>query len=221
MSSLSPLASRISPLNDITSDLIADGTITFTDWASSGCTSGQAPIYGGSSWSCRNIALKDAWSAKTPLTIGATTTAPSKATTKQNDFIRYRDVGGGEVEVDMLYSATSASGGSTGSGDYLFSLPTGLSFDLTEQPAYTGSLNLATSSAGGPYILRGSTGSATSSNQWWSHAQIVPYSATQFRIVTDYYTNGPTSGDNAIGSGVFNLTYPSLSIYARFTFVKQ
>jgi hypothetical protein len=38
--------------NSITSDMLLNGTISFFDWASNGCTSGQIPKWNGSGWEC-------------------------------------------------------------------------------------------------------------------------------------------------------------------------
>lgn len=65
------------------------------------------------------------WVDAGPITITATTTNPTKGTTT-TDRVRWRQVGE-DYEVEYTYVQTSA--GSSGSGQYLFSLPSGLEFD--------------------------------------------------------------------------------------------
>jgi len=61
----------------------------------------------------------------------ATTTAPTVATILNENNIKYRNIGGKNWEVYLTYSPIS--GGSNGSGDYLFTLPGGLLIDNTIQ----------------------------------------------------------------------------------------
>jgi len=61
------------------------------------------------------------------LAIGATTTAPTKATTNTSK-IWYRDWGT-TIDIMFIYSHTSNAGAAAGSGDYLIPLPLGKTFD--------------------------------------------------------------------------------------------
>lgn len=62
------------------------------------------------------------------MTIGATTTAPTKATTREYDKVRCR-INGQDYECEYLYRASSATGAAVGSGVYVWSLPTGVVMD--------------------------------------------------------------------------------------------
>lgn len=62
------------------------------------------------------------------MTITATTTNPTKATTRQQDNVRCRVVGQ-DYECEYTYRADSATGAAAGSGDYIFALPSGIEFD--------------------------------------------------------------------------------------------
>ncbi|PBJ12775.1 collagen-like protein [Flavobacterium sp. ACN6] len=159
------------------------------------------------------------FSAKVPLEIGATITAPTKPTTRENDFIRYKDLGNNEIEVDFLYSATDSSGSDPGDGDYLFSLPNGYQFDLTDQPLYSGPIiDNTTKNSASIYTVR-NTKTAFAfdpSGMVTTSMLIIPYSATQFRIIFTSY------GRNAIGTnGNFPLSNNNNVMAGRFTFVKQ
>ncbi|KRD09177.1 hypothetical protein ASE21_15155 [Flavobacterium sp. Root901] len=156
------------------------------------------------------------FSSKVPLTITGTAANPTKAAVKQNDFIRYRDLGNNEIEVDFMYSAKSAAGAAAGTGDYLFTLPGGLSFNLTEQPAYTA----IPPTAEDTFVY--SVGRTRSAN-WFvnsynSAAYIVPYNATQFRIIT---TEGTGSGYPRAIQSSYGIDYPNNAYGGRFKFVKQ
>jgi hypothetical protein len=118
----------------------------------------------------------EGWSTNSSITIGATTTAPTKGSTN-TDYVRYRNIGGKEYEVEYNYIQTSA--GNAGSGDYLFTLPGGLQFDFTApgQTLYTGAAgyNAIISrlpNVNGDLYNSGAHNSAT----------VIPYDATKFRI---------------------------------------
>jgi hypothetical protein len=65
------------------------------------------------------------WVDAGTITIGATTTAPTKGTIVQ-DIDRYRRVNSTTFEVEYKYAQSNSTSG--GSGTYLFSLPTGIEF---------------------------------------------------------------------------------------------
>lgn len=162
------------------------------------------------------------FTAKASLTITGTTANPTKATAPENDFIRYRDLGNNEVEVDFLYSSVSGTGATAGTGDYLFALPSGLSFNATEHPYYTSTTPTERD------ILIFSIGRVRNANwfvgntfgqQFNAASYIVPYDATRFRIMT---TEGTGSGyPTAIKSSNYGLNYPASAYAGRFKFFKQ
>lgn len=130
--------------------------------------------YNGTIWTRM---VPDGWSTSVPITIGATTSAPTKGTTSI-DYVKYRNIVGKEYEIEYNYLQT-ASGTSAGSGDYLISLPSGLQFDFTNpgQVAYTGAagydaMKNRIASSTGDILLPGYHNSIT----------IIPYNATQFRV---------------------------------------
>jgi hypothetical protein len=150
------------------------------------------------------------------VTFGATTTAPVPGTTSRNQMVA-RQIGTKNYEVMLSYATTSTSGSTSGTGDYLFTLPFGLSFDQTiqAQQPYTGSiqssnwLNLI-------YALPGTIGTiGWLNNGGGAEAMVVPWDATRYRIVAIYYN----SGIICWGSGFFQLNNGGLvGCQMRFQF---
>jgi hypothetical protein len=68
------------------------------------------------------------------ITITATTTNPTKATTREQDNVRCRTVGE-DYECEYRYRADSATGSAAGSGGYLFHLPNGVEFGDSQSVA--------------------------------------------------------------------------------------
>jgi hypothetical protein len=77
-----------------------------------------------------NIATAN--SGSITLVVGATTTAPTAATTNERNIVSWDYRGDGYLEYQLHNAHASATGATAGSGDYLFSLPSGYTFDLTE-----------------------------------------------------------------------------------------
>jgi hypothetical protein len=151
----------------------------------------------------------EGWSTGVPITFGATTTAPTKGTISI-DYVKYRNIGGKEYEVEYNFLQTTA--GTTGTGDYLFTLPAGLQFDFTSsgQKAYTGSagygaLTLRLASAFGDLIHISAQNSAT----------VVPYDATKFRIHTN---NWGTVGWAFYRDSLYQLNLDSAGFKMTFKF---
>lgn len=143
----------------------------------------------------------EGWSTGVPITFGAPSgsTAPTKGTTTI-DYVRYRNLGGKEYEVEYNY-AQSVVSNNAGNGDYLISLPGGLQFDYTApgQTAYTGATGVGaisarlTSAFGDLYHV--SAHNATTA---------VPYDATRFRIHTNSW--------GTVGWTFYNYTYYQLTV---------
>ena len=153
------------------------------------------------------------WTSAGAITLGATTTAPTKGT-RTSDDISYRQVGPNAWEIAIAYIQTATSGGS-GSGDYLITLPNSLQFDTTIpiQQIYTGSVgasawiltdNLVPSSTG--FINNGNVG-----------GQLYPviYDATRFRILTITYG----TGIQCWGSGFYSTGGDDPRIKMTFSFI--
>ncbi len=124
------------------------------------------------------------------------------------DYVRYRNIGGKEYEVE--YNILFTSGGTAGSGDYLFTLPGGLQFDFTApgQIAYTGvsgynAMKYRLSSAFGDLIVSG----------FHSSSEAIPYNATQFRIMNNnwgtntWLMHGPSNYAMSDGTYGMKMTF--------------
>ena len=120
------------------------------------------------------------WVDYGPITITATTTNPTKATTRQQDNVRCRIVGQ-SYECEFSYRADSATGAAAGSGDYLFNLPSGIAMD-SSIPFFTTVTGLGTSAQAAQSLLdtTGWMNINTSSGEGpvWAYA----YSENQFRL---------------------------------------
>jgi hypothetical protein len=138
--------------------------------------------YNGTIWTRMD---SEGWSTGVPITIGAVTTAPTKGTIVI-DYVRYRNIGGKEYEVE--YNFLQSSAGTTGAGDYLFTLPASLQFDFTvpglkaytDIAGYNGMKNRIASSQGDLLVTN-----------FHSSTIAIPYDATRFRIMNNHW------GDNS------------------------
>ena len=145
----------------------------------------------------------EGWSTGVAITIGAITTAPTKGT-PSIDYVKYRNIGGKEYEVEYNYLQTTA--GTAGSGDYLFTLPGGLQFDFTSagQIAYTGAagyngMKNRIASSQGDLVVSG----------FHSSSIVIPYDATRFRIMNNNWGNNTwlihSPSNYAISDGTYGM----------------
>jgi hypothetical protein len=158
------------------------------------------------------------WNNAGPVIIGATTTAPTKGTIV-SDFTRYRKVGPREYQVQYVYNQNGA--GSSGNGAYLFTLPAGLQFDFTSSGQTLSTANDGTLRNLG--LPGGSAGMVMSSQTvgvpFAAPSIVIPYSATQFRILS-YNTLGGNIGTmTVIGSNAFQLADVQVSFNLDFSFI--
>lgn len=140
------------------------------------------------------------WTSAGGLTIGATTTAPTKGTTTQDD-ISYRQLGAKEWQIILSFN-TSGVGGGAGSGDYLITLPNSLQFDTTFPSQQINTSNVQTSTwNNATNIIPSGTGMINNGGVG-GHLFPIVYNSTQFRILTITYG----SGILCWGSGFYQLT---------------
>lgn len=155
-----------------------------------------------------------AWTSVGAISIGGTTTAPTKPTTRIQDNISYRQIGAKEWEVVMSYLCTNATGAVGGSGDFLFTLPNSLQFDTTlpSQQIWTGNIQSSVWTHYN-YIIPSSSGLITN-NGVGGNTYAMIYNSTQFRILGSTIN----SGVQAWGSAFFAITgYVGLQLTFRFT----
>jgi hypothetical protein len=110
-------------------DLNVSGTTKLLT-VQSGSSSSQVLVYNTSTNAVERRADAEWISGGTINGVGwsATTTSPTVGTFSRN-VISYKQIGPKEWEVNMVYE--QSSGGSSGSGDYIFTLPNNLSFNTT------------------------------------------------------------------------------------------
>ena len=160
-----------------------------------------------------NILATPAWTSAGAITLTATTTNPTKGVTAQ-DNISYRQLGAKEWEIVMTYNQSANTGYVQGSGDYLITLPNGLSFDTTlpSQQIYTSNVG-TTTWAHNAFIIPNGNGLITNTAVG-GHIYPMVYSATKFRILTITYG----SGILCCGSVFYStIDTPKIQLSFRFT----
>lgn len=98
--------------------------------------------------------------------------------------------------VQIKYKIAWTTSSNAGSGDYLLSLPTGITFNTLINKTYTGSMWLPDIASMSQYLIP-LTGGYIFTNNWNTTGYIVPYDTNRFRMVFD---NNLTGGLNVIGS---------------------
>ena len=126
--------------------------------------------------------------------ISAVTTAPTLPTNTTTNAILYKQLGPKthSVRGSIVVPAATLTGNNTGNGDYLFTLPNGLRFDTSVigQTIYSAD-NLSNNAIFLTRAIPGSWSQAYNTNtvsQGWP-VGIVPYSATQYRIILPILNN--------------------------------
>lgn len=127
----------------------------------------------------RSLDFSD-WTRGEPITIDATTTAPTKAATTE-DYVKWRRVGD-SMELFYTYIA-SATGGSNGSGDYIFKIPENFRIDTSvvgsDSTLFTGTYDNDTlASTIGTTLFR-----SVSPNGATFHGWAFAYDETGFRVL--------------------------------------
>lgn len=111
-------------------------------------------------------------------TIQATGTGPTLGTVYKNHTISTSD--GLERRIRLMLGF---SGGTDGSGEYIYSLPIGISFNISKNPIYTGILWTPDVGSMINYLIP-TTGSIIQHDDWSIVNYIIPYSSTSYRIVS-------------------------------------
>jgi hypothetical protein len=143
------------------------------------------------------------WVDYGPMTIGAVTTAPTKGTTT-TDNVACRIVG---EDYHCRWQFKQTTNGTAGSGNYLFTLPSGIEFSDRVR-LYTGT-SFVNALADSWALGNGQIHSGGANGE----VQAIPYSATQFRIVgKNLY-----STSSFLGSAYYQLNQ-QLDIYIEFWF---
>lgn len=144
-----------------------------------------------SNWLIIESKARTGWVDGGALSIGATTTAPTKPTGLTVDKMYWRR-NGSEARILFQYKQSNITSAANGSGDYLYAIPSNLTIDTANLSLYTtveGSGGFTTSNALGSVLLN----DTTNANHVGS---VIVYDSTQVRIA---YVGGVTSSTSQIG----------------------
>lgn len=145
-----------------------------------------------------------------PMVIGATTTAPTIAASTVNTATYKREGRWAQIVYLLIQTGT----GTAGSGDYLFSLPSGLVADTTVIPVYTGSVGTYLNQVQAALIAvipsYGTYSQATSS-AFVASLSAFMYSSTQFRVAGFGDSSGGVFNQNVASSLTGNLGQANIS----------
>jgi hypothetical protein len=158
------------------------------------CSPAGFRVYSGSSWNV--LTPTPTLNTQTGIVLTATTTAPTTGT-RAIDQITWEDCGN---KVKLKYQLGMA-GGTAGSGDYLFQLPTGMTFNTAanRNPLFNATL-WSTGIANTGKSLIPASGGVVYSGSWSTQLYVVPYSSNTFRVISTW-NNG--AGLSAWSSGYF------------------
>jgi hypothetical protein len=150
-------------------------------------------------------------------TVGAVTTAPTKGTVV-TDKVRCR-ISGQDYECEFNYAQSSA--GTAGSGEYIFSLPSGISMDSSRIAFTTATLGNVDTYTHQTSVMNtvGKINTGTARGDVTAYA----YSATQFRLQTGIAYTGYSAQSstqyalsNATESWKFTIKFPGLGLSSNF-----
>jgi hypothetical protein len=110
------------------------------------------------------------------ITLGATGTAPTTGTRTVQRLESQRIGDRARISYKLGYA-----GGKAGNGDYLLTLPTGMAFNTTYHPLFTGAIWTGDVQNMAIYFIP-ATGGIVIPSHWTNQIMVVPYDATQFRL---------------------------------------
>lgn len=128
----------------------------------------------GTNWQILNHKTMTPWTSFS-MTIGGSTSAPTKATTTIRDSAKWRRVGK-DMQIRYEYKHTDATGSASGTGDYLFPIPNSLSADTTD-------LSVATD--GGSIVGPAALGSSGATDGVKYHCYVALYNSTNLALRHD------------------------------------
>lgn len=165
----------------------------------------------GANWQILDSYTETAWSDGGPLTIGATTTGPTKGTVGI-DTAYWKRIG-----QDMLvnYTYTQTAGSAAGSGDYLFQIPnsSNVAIDTGIISAYS-----TVEGSGSNFNLSNRVGDMTGfdSAQGNIEGGVVVYDSDNVRFFVGYSPHNVSRRLAVIGSGVGSLATTTITYTANF-----
>jgi len=143
------------------------------------------------------------------MTIGATTTPPTKANTPLIDEAKWRR-DGDSMEIVYQYAHTDSTGAAAGSGAYLYSLPSGYLVDTNKLTTNSGTANKDTA-----YPIVGHAGFANASNG--QPGSVISHNTTQFKLTT--WGDATSTAFQSNSSQSLGQTTVAFSFYARVPIV--
>ena len=135
------------------------------------------------------------------MTIGATTTAPTKGTSTVDSVVVTRS--GNRVIADYKYQ--QAAGGTNGTGDVLFTLPTVNGVALSFDSSVSFSTQSSATHSDNPKAIVG-YGQFNNNSSAYINGTLVAYDATRFRVLTSA-TGGNAAFMNAATSSSFGAVF--------------
>lgn len=171
-------------------------------------------ISNGSNWVVESHTYSTALQSAGAMTIGATTTAPTKGTTTTDDLSWYRD--GRNIVATYKMVQTGAGSPAAGSGDYLWSIPSGLTINTTISPAFTTvgtQLNKVTGAMNSKLETDGSLVSGTA--YAFNSITAYTYSTTQFRIALFWFAAAVSEGMHGSAAFAFGATGEAFNYTVR------
>ena len=144
------------------------------------------------------------------MTIGGTTTAPTKGTITL-DEARWRRVGD---SMEIIYNYRQSSTGSAGSGVYLFPIPDGKTIDTAKMTTNGGSTTNSYRNVGTGFTWNSTTGLTATGGP----LVVQPYNTTNLALIRTIVSGGTLQGSRAyIGSGEFALSGTTMGYSFRVT----
>lgn len=134
------------------------------------------------------------WIDAGTMTVTATTTNPSKASSPLVDFIKYRKDSSTAYQVWYRYAHNNSTGATYGSGVYMVDLPTGLAFGTSVKKAPTLNISSVT-----PYIIP-TEGKIVTNDTLFAKVSVVPFQNGKFYVITQKTTNQNTFWYNSSGA---------------------
>ena len=131
------------------------------------------------------------------ITLGAVTTAPTTGT-RTVQRIESQTVGD---KIRLTYKLGYAAGSNVGSGHYLLTLPTGVTFNTTYNPTYNGANEWTGDVHGQAPNLIVAAGGIVIPGGWSNQIMVVPYDSTRFRLLLTF--NGNQGQYTYWGSGFY------------------
>lgn len=147
------------------------------------------------------------WVDAGAITVGATTTAPTKSSNVTIDRAIWRREGP-DALIRFEFSHTNNSGAADGSGDYLFTLPAGLVADTSLVSAFSDVVGVVSGGSFDGVNMTNTLGTCSFSNDGNAGTgNVVLYDSTRVRLIgPSWVTDSAGNIGGAVGSGFFSFS---------------